>query len=339
MLAGLLRISAAPAETADRYVVSEPEVFENLAIYFVAGKSHSGKMPISLQEGLALRTLQIRETRTVNELNVENTGPTPVFIQAGEIAKGGDQDRVFDASVVVPPHSGQRKVSVYCVESGRWSARDSEDREKFSAASMLLPSRQTRLRMAMARQTNGSRDGESALSFAASPPRLAQQEVWSGVAALQSELSRSVGKTVASPRSETSLQLSLEDGDLNSEIDRYSVALQASGNLNSAIVGFAFAINGELSSAHIYPANELFRKMWPKLLRASATEAIANRTTEMPKPPAASKVSDFLVVPAETDQGTPAKAGERRSENVLFEETKVGSGRDTKWIYRSYIAK
>ena len=35
------------------------------------------------------------------------------------------------------------------------------------------------------------------------------------------------------------------------------------------IVGFAFAINGRINSAEIYPSNGLFAKMWPKLLKSS----------------------------------------------------------------------
>ncbi len=41
------------------------------------------------------------------------------------------------------------------------------------------------------------------------------------------------------------------------------------------VAGYAFAINGKLNSADIYGSPELFRSMWPKLLKSSAVEAVA----------------------------------------------------------------
>ena len=49
-------------------------------------------------------------------------------------------------------------------------------------------------------------------------------------------------------------------------------------------MGYAFAVNGKLSTADIYPSNRLFRKMWPKLIKTAAAEAIAARTTTKPEP-------------------------------------------------------
>jgi TonB family protein len=40
-------------------------------------------------------------------------------------------------------------------------------------------------------------------------------------------------------------------------------------------VGFAFAVNGEISSVQIYARGELFRRLFPKLLRAAAVEALS----------------------------------------------------------------
>ena len=43
----------------------------------------------------------------VNELQIENTGVEQVFIQAGDIVKGGKQDRVLTVSFLLPANSGR----------------------------------------------------------------------------------------------------------------------------------------------------------------------------------------------------------------------------------------
>ena len=56
-----------------------------------------------------------------------------------------------------------------------------------------------------------------------------------------------------------------------------SKALEQAGEKDDDVVGYVFAVNGKLNSADVYPSNGLFRKMWPKLLQASVTEAIGEK--------------------------------------------------------------
>jgi len=61
------------------------------------------------------------------------------------------------------------------------------------------------------------------------------------------------------------------------------------------IVGFAFAINGELNSADVYACKALFMKLWPKLLKAAAVEAVAEfRKDKTFQPPKPDEVRKFL---------------------------------------------
>jgi hypothetical protein len=92
---------------ADGTRVTGPLVHENLAIYFVHGTAAGGTVPLTLQDGLAKGQVKVRETHGVNELTVENIGNDEVFVQAGDIVKGGRQDRVLSVDLVLPPHSGQ----------------------------------------------------------------------------------------------------------------------------------------------------------------------------------------------------------------------------------------
>src|SRR6202162_3049008 len=138
----------AETDNPEGYRLSDPVVHGNLAIYFVFGKSRSGPVPLTLQEALARKVITVRETGQVNELQVENIGADEVFIQSGDIVKGGQQDRVLSVSMLLPPPSGAISIDSFCVESGRWSARGVEDARTFSSATAALPSRSAKLAIA-----------------------------------------------------------------------------------------------------------------------------------------------------------------------------------------------
>ncbi len=89
----------------------------------------------------------MHETDTVSQLLVQNKGAEDVFIQAGDIVKGGKQDRVVTASFVLPAKSKETAVPVYCVEAGRWAPRGNEDSRKFSASAEMLPTKEAKLAM------------------------------------------------------------------------------------------------------------------------------------------------------------------------------------------------
>jgi hypothetical protein len=137
----LLVPRALRAETGEGYRLSGPHVHGNLAIYFVHGASAPGPVPLTLQEAMASRTVQVYETGSVNELEIENAGDREVFVQSGDIVKGGKQDRVLMVSLVLPARSGRMPIASFCVEQGRWAARSGEDVARFSSADAALPSR------------------------------------------------------------------------------------------------------------------------------------------------------------------------------------------------------
>ena len=281
-------IAPALADDGNPYRLSDPVTFRNLAIYFVHGASRSGPVPLSLQEALATKVVTVRETGQLNELKVENTGNEAVFIQSGDIVKGGQQDRVLSVSLLLPPHSGAIPIDSFCVESGRWSARVGEDAKTFSSANAAVPSRIAKLEMAGALAPTPNRT--------TSPTTAYQQEIWKSVAEVQGKLTRSLGAPVAAAKSQSSLQLALENGRLAHEQAAYIEALEPRGTEGDDIVGYVFAVNGKVNSADIYPSNGRFRKMWPKLLRASVTEAIGERddTTAPPPAPPLADVDGFM---------------------------------------------
>ena len=321
------------AQNSEPVRLSGPVSHDNLAIYFVHGASKSGPVPLTLAEAMAQRVVQVRETGNVNSLEIENLGDRDVFVQAGDIVKGGQQDRTLTVSLLLPPKSGRIPIASFCVEHGRWSARAGEDVRTFSTSAVTVSSREMKLAMqAPAPATSGS---------GAMDTNDRQQKVWDGIRREQAKLSAATGANISAPASATSLQLALENKQLAETRNAYVAALKPAGEQGDDIVGYVFAVNGKINSAEIYVSNGLFRKMWPKMLDASATEAIGQKHESKDAAPTVDAVTAFL---AGVDGGRasekPLNFGVRRvtretAQAVMFETAPAAAP----WVHRSYLAK
>jgi len=318
---------------ADEYRVSGPVAHENLAIYLVHGTSAAGAVPLTLDEALRKGAVKVHETGTVSELQIENLGTDEVFIQAGDIVKGGQQDRVLTVSLVLPPKSGRIPIASFCVEQGRWSARGKEDVKTFATAAASVPSREAKLAIRAPAQPAAARS-----AVPASP----QQQLWAKVRKVQDGLSANLGAPVQAAASQSSLQLSLENEKLKDAQDAYLKALLKEGEAADDVVGYVFAIDGKLNSAEVYPSNGLFRKMWPKLLKASITEAIGQKNSgaadPVPTNDAALAFLDHAAKGAASERPLPAsvRLETRQAENAFYFETRRANGA---FVHRSYLAK
>jgi hypothetical protein len=230
-------VSGGPAFADQNVRVSGPVAHENLAVYFVHGPSAGGAVPLTLQEALAKGSVQVIETGRVNELQIENTGPEQVFVQAGDIVKGGKQDRVLTVSFLLPPRSGRMPIASFCVEQGRWSARGHEEVAKFSSAHEAMPSVSALLAMAAPpaqpsdpRPAAGLVTGSTARAVR-DPDEVSkkQRKVWDSVASTQNKLASGLSASVNSPRSASSLQLSLENDKLKQARAGYLESHKPSG--------------------------------------------------------------------------------------------------------------
>src|SRR5215471_3423063 len=266
---------AAPPQSRDDYRLEGPFTQGNLSVFLVHGKDKiKGQTFITLQEALVQRKVVVRETREVNSLSIENVSAEEVYVQSGDIVKGGAQDRMLVTDLILPPHSGKIPIDAFCVENGRWSRRGSEEVTQFTSSSNTVASRE----MKLAAKEKGS-----------------QSEVWAEVAAAQDKLSRNTGGSVKSTASPTSFQLALENKQVTASADMYVKALSGIVEGKNDVVGYVFAINGKINSADIYASNALFKKLWPKLLQASAIEAVADlRRGEKFDAPKSADVLGFL---------------------------------------------
>ena len=342
-IAMLAFITPGRCDPADEYKISEPVAHENLTVYLVHAKTSGGPVPMTLQEALEKKKVRVIETGNVNQLAVENLADEDVFIQAGDIVKGGQQDRALTVSLILPPHSGQIPIAAFCVEAGRWTARGAEDSRTFSVADQTVPSREAKVMMSSPAKTAPRADPIGGSAGLTAEPS-GQQAMWNEARRIQQSLSKNLKTTAEDPTSPTSLRLTLDNEKLQRAQNAYITALQPAGEREDDIVGYVFTINGRVNSAAVYSSNGLFRKMWPKLLRAGAVEAIDAGTdaqTAAAKPAAIDDVRNFLKS-AETGQVTERKLTPSVTQQTrdraesLFVETKRSEG---PWVARSYLAK
>ncbi|MBU0765118.1 MAG: hypothetical protein KJ607_09820, partial [Bacteroidetes bacterium] len=189
------------------YSIQPPAVCRNLQIFLITGKDTvKGKEYFSLSEALEKKWVKVNETGTVNELTIINYSEKWVYINSGDIVKGGRQDRTIGYDMLLPPKSGEIPLKSFCVESGRWRKRGNERADAFSANTTTLSTRKQKI--AAKYESN-------------------QSEVWSGVSELQNKLNENVSAIkgeevdVRSGESESSLQLTLENDDLKSIMNEY----------------------------------------------------------------------------------------------------------------------
>lgn len=320
----LIGIGAVSAQTG-AYRISSPYSHKNLTIFLIHGKDENKKSNImTLQEAMERKLFVVYETSNVNELEVENLSKElDVFIQSGDIVKGGKQDRVLAISIIIPARSGRVKIEAFCVESGRWNKRGGEEAGKFSSSNERIVTKD--------------------LKIAANATR-SQQEVWAKVSEAQASLGRTVGSSVADGDSASSLQLSLENKKVVANIDDYVRVLASAPHGKSDVIGYAFAINGKINSADIYVSNALFKKVWSKNLKATATEAVAeSRGVRLAEPVKAESIKGFLE-DSEKAKSKPTAAPKSGARLVTREdkENVMVEARDAKTdtvVHRTYVKK
>jgi hypothetical protein len=302
------------------YVLSEPQTHGNLTIYLIHGKDTMPQTKLlTLQEGIERNVAVVRDTGVM--LSIDNRGNAPLFIQAGDIVKGGNQDRTLPYDMLIPANTNGVPVPALCVEQGRSFPRGNELSTSFQTSTQQLPSRQ--LKLAAYRQ--------------------AQNDVWNNVRVMQTNLERNAGGSVKAQQSNTSLQLSLEHQRVQAAIQNHLTKLAPTVDGKNDVIGYAVVINGKVQSADVYASNAMFQKLWPKLIRATAIEAVSERQPgEVAKAPNADAVQAFL---AEAEKGQAFRVGANRT-NVIRQETAQSVLHDTcdpaqenVVLHRSVLAK
>lgn len=308
---------------ASDYRISGPFTHKNLTIFLIHGKNQiEGKNFLTLQEALEQKKVVVYETKSVNELSIENVSNEDVYVQSGYIVKGGQQDRVLAVDLIVPPRSGKIPIAAFCVEQGRWSKRGSEQVAVFSSSSEVATTKDLKL---------------------AAKRSKSQGAVWENVTVAQDKLSENVGTRVNSSVSESSLQLAVENRKVQETAAGYTRALAGVIKGKDDVIGYVFAINGAVNSADVYASSELFKKLWPKLLKANAIEAIAELRKDLKFDPVTAENVKAFLAEAESSKASEKEVTARirlltreDDKNILFE---TQDRTQKRWIHRNYIRK
>ena len=315
---------AQPQPAKSSYRLSGPYTHKNLTIFLVHGKElMPGKNFLTLQEALAHKKVIVYETKEVNELAIRNLSNQDVYVQSGDVVRGGDQDRMISIDFIVPPRSKRIPIAAFCVESDRWERRGREDNSTFSSSENGIATKELKL---AAKRSNS------------------QSEVWENVKVAQEKLILNTSRAVVDASAPSSYEMTVNSSVVVDTSSEYLKALSAIVRNKPDVIGYVFAINGHVNSADVYASRPLFLKLWPKLLKASAVEAIAELDqTAAAQAPTDEVVHTFL---ADSERGKAktqdvtrrVKVVTREDDRNIFFETQDNAEKGT-WVHRNYIRK
>jgi hypothetical protein len=284
--------NAPQAQGPKPLTLAGPFAHENLAVYVIRGSVDDTREYLTLDEGLNAGFVAVREKGArhgqdraeVNSLEIENRSDKWLFLQAGDIVKGGKQDRTIMTDLTLPPHSQPTPIDAFCVERGRWTARDAS--ANFGQNTGIVSG------VALKRAIQGEKS---------------QPRVWEEVAradAKATDAVRLAGGVAAAPASATLSETGtynaiVENPALQSNRTTFVKALLPHVQKDKSAIGIAVAINGEVVSADIYASPALFQKLSRKLLDSYATEATLSREAgTSAAPPGKEAVLAFLSNPS-----------------------------------------
>ena len=257
-----------------KLALSGPYRHKNLSLFFFhdTGQPLAEPNYISLEEGVASRQVIVTEqdNAQVGRLLISNLSDRPLFLNIGEIVKGGKQDRTLQASLVIPPRVKAFPIPSFCVEQTRWSGG-----KGFSGQGIIIPDRMGKLAV----------------------QRRSQAHVWSTVGRYKARANANSsivsGRPVRKSRT-SSVNEELDNAEFKKIISAYETTLMRNCRRFRRPRGLVTVVDGQISTADIYHAATLFRKMYPKLLKGASAEAAAGKIRIMPRGISVRDVANFL---------------------------------------------
>ena len=131
---------------------------------------------------------------------------------------------------------------------------------------------------------------------------------------------------------------------MQDNVNSYTKELAGIVKSKPNVIGYVFAINGKVNSADVYASHALFLKLWPKLLKASSVEAIAEMQKNLKfEQLSEQQVRTFL---AQSEDGAASEKEvtgrvrlvTRDNKESVFFETRDGAD-ESAWVHRNYIKK
>jgi hypothetical protein len=262
----------------DDIQVGPAATFDNLTVFAITSRRQVDVGPMTtLDQALAKGDAEVREVGAsatpppttpvglqrqgsmgggprVNELVIENKGSTPIYVLAGTVVKGGNQDRQIGQDFIVLPKK-TASVDAFCVEHGRWTGeRDGRATGgKFGTMSQLVTSK----------------------IRAAAQYKKDQAEVWSNV-----DLTNSAhGKSAPSH----TLMATLDDPEIARQ--RETLANRVTSHFqsidpNDAVVGLAYAVDGKVRAVRWFASHQVFELARTSLTNTAAVDALTAKASQ-----------------------------------------------------------
>jgi len=230
--------------------ITGPYAHDNLTVFLLHSDKQDELAYLTLDEGLKDGSVKINELdqERVAELQVDNQSDRPLFLQEGERLQGGKQDRIIASTVVIPPRSGKTRVASFCIEQSRW--REGDKGRVFAAS--LSPAISPKNIRAVAKYESD------------------QHEVWNAVAAQKG----SAQNLSLASNTNSSANEMLDSPEVQKVSGTYTDALTRVLKDNPSAVGVAVAVNGQLEEVNLYPNHGLLSRLYPRLVRSYALQAV-----------------------------------------------------------------
>jgi len=233
---------------ADHLRVEEPERHGNLSLFPVSAPTvKAPDVTLTLTQAVKQGLFEVMELKEseVNRLRVRNRAKEPVFIMAGEMLRGGKQDRIAGDDLIVPPKT-TLTVAVFCVEHGRWAGRESGFTVGHSLAGAAV-------------RGAGARGGQGA--------------VWSRVEEQQ--------RTLRAPSATGALRSVHDSEAVREQMKPYLRSLSDLPEEHHKAVGVVAVVGDEIIAADLFSSRELFETMWPDLLEAYVIDALERQDSDV----------------------------------------------------------
>ncbi len=267
----------------DDLLVAGPVTHKNLSAFVLYRDQRARKETdyLTLEEGIEDGLVEVTEDQQeqVQQLRITNRSSKPLFLAAGELVKGGKQDRTLQFSMVVPPKTKNAPLPSFCVEQSRWTGG-----KQFAPGKNIA--------------ANSSQ--QAIVLFG-------QQGVWHSVKdykrQLRTNAARASGKAVQMSTT-SSLNEELADGDVRDLLSSYETALSRIGANLPRPLGLAYAVDGKLTALHVFHSSLLFSKLRPKLIRSAAIDAAAGAVDKRPPEVSLQDLGDFIAAAWDGEKST-----------------------------------
>jgi len=230
--------------------VGEPVHYGKLTIIPVYATRIVDRSPYTtLDEALDSGWLEITEVGSGNvpQVKMTNRSGRHIFIMGGEILTGCRQDRLVGRDVLLRPRAADVVVPVYCVEQGRWTY---ESETFYSKENLGTPS--------LRAESQKASDA-------------AQTEIWVRVSTMCERSRAATGSS--------RFQAAFESEEAGREIAEYEKHMERIPALYPDAIGVVIGVGAAITSADIFANPDVFRELWPKLLKSSALAAVCRKAS------------------------------------------------------------